>query len=126
MASNPTAAEPAETHRVDQELEQAARFHAEGRLGRARVCARRAAGWAIGPIYRRSTGDTPPLNAMTLLRWFHADPAASPELRHAAERLTVRVTEQHVLPHPEDPLADARRIIEVYGASTPGDDREGH
>ena len=116
MASNPTAAEAAETHRVDQELEQAARFHAEGRLGRARVCARRAAGWAIGPTYRRSTGDTPPVNAMTLLRWYCDFEDAAEPLRRAAGRLTTHVTRDHALPHAEDPVDDARKLIDALRA----------
>ena len=116
MATNPTAAEAAETHRVDQELEQAARFHAEGRLGRARVCARRAAGWAIGPTYRRSTGDTPPVNAMTLLRWYCDFAEAAEPLRRAAGRLTTHVTRDHALPHAEDPVDDARKLIDALRA----------
>ena len=116
MATNPTAAEAAETHRVDQELEQAARFRAEGRLGRARVCARRAAGWAIGPIYRRSTGATPPVNALTLLRWYCDFAEAAEPLRRAAGRLTTHVTRDHALPHAEDPVDDARKLIDALRA----------
>jgi len=112
--------------RIDAELAKATRARADGREGLARVCARRAAGWALRTYYVERMGQPAPASALDLLRWFHADPSASPELRHAAERLTVRVTEQHRLPHPEDPLTDARRIIEVYAAPTPGDDREGH
>ena len=100
-------AESPEIRRVAHELEQAVRFRAEGRLGRARVCARRAAGWAIGPTYRRSTGDPPPSSAMVLLRWYRDFAEASDSLRRAAARLTTHVTEDHTLPHPEDPIDDA-------------------
>jgi hypothetical protein len=110
--------------RIEAELAKAARARDDGREGLARVCARRAAGWALGPYYVKRMGRPAPASALDLLRWFHADPSASPELRRAAERLTVRVTEEHRLPHAEDPLTDARRIIEVYAASTPGDGQE--
>ena len=35
------------------------------------------------------------------------------EIRRAAQRLTVRVSPDHTLPHPEDPIADARLIIDA-------------
>jgi hypothetical protein len=95
---------------------EADRFRAEGRAGRARVCARRAAGWAIGPTYRRSTGAEPPANAMTLLRWYRDFPEATESLRRAAGRLTTHVTRDHALPHPEDPVDDARTLIEALRA----------
>jgi len=109
-------AESPEIRRVAHELEQAVRFRAEGRLGRARVCARRAAGWAIGPTYRRSTGDPPPSSAMVLLRWYRDFAEASDSLRRAAARLTTHVTEDHTLPHPEDPIDDARQLIDALRA----------
>jgi hypothetical protein len=108
-------AEAAESRRVDQELEQAARFRAEGRFGRARVCSRRAAGWAIGPTYRRSTGELPPLNVMTLLRWYCDFAEAAEPLRRAA-RLTTHVNPEHSCTHAEDPVDDAcwsRRCVEA-------------
>jgi hypothetical protein len=105
------------SERVQHELRQAERFRSEGRIGRARVCARRAAGWAIGPAYRRSTGETPPGNAMSLLRWYHDSTDAPDHLRRAAGRLTTRVTRDHGLPHPEDPVEDARMLVEGLQAT---------
>jgi hypothetical protein len=46
------------------------------------------------------------------LRWFSARSELPAELREAARRLTVHVTADHVLPHPEDPLVDARTIVD--------------
>jgi hypothetical protein len=109
-------ADTTERRRVDQEIEQAARFRAEGRLGRARVCARRAAGWAIGPTYRRSTGDAPPGSALTLLRWYRDFTGAPETLRRAAGRLTTHVTRDHALPHAQDPIDDAQMLIEAVQA----------
>ena len=110
--------------RIEAELAKAARARDDGREGLARVCARRAAGWALRDYYVERMGRPAPASALDLLRWLHADPSALPDLRRAAERLTVRVTEEHRLPHPEDPLSDARRIIEIYAASTSGTGRE--
>jgi len=100
--------------KIDGELRRAERARADGREGLARVCARRAAGWALRTYYIDRTGLVAPANALDLLRWFRSDPAAPKELRSAAERLTVRVTEEFRLPHSEDPLSDARRIVSAY------------
>jgi hypothetical protein len=99
--------------RVEHELRQARRFQAEGRAGRARVCARRAAGWSVGPTYRRLTGAEPPSSAMSLLQWYASHPDTPDPLRQAARRLTVHVTQEHALPHPEDPIADAQTLIDA-------------
>lgn len=96
---------------IQRELELAERARREGREGRARVCARRAAGWSIGPFYQRSTGSPPSRSAIQLLRWYHENPEAPAELRAAAERLTTPVGEDHRHPYPEDPLQDARTLV---------------
>ncbi len=103
--------------RIDAELARADRARAEGREGLARVCARRAAGWALRAYYLHRTGRAAPTSALDLLRWFYGDAAAPAELRLAAARLTVRVTKDSRLPHAEDPLLDARRIVETYRGS---------
>ncbi len=38
---------------IEEELRQASHWRTEGNEGRARVCARRAAGWAVGNYRRR-------------------------------------------------------------------------
>jgi len=96
---------------VWHEIELAGRFRREGNEGRARVCARRAAGWAIRPTFRQATGRTPPGDVVALLRWYRDLPEAPPALRLAAGRLAVSVTTDHELPHEEDPLEDARELV---------------
>lgn len=110
--------------RVEAELAKAERARDEAREGLARVCARRAAGWALRPYYVERMGQPAPASALDLLRWFHSDPSASPDLRHAAQRLTVRVREDHRLPHAEDPLSDARQIVEAFLAAAGPDGRQ--
>jgi hypothetical protein len=97
--------------KIREELEQAHHERARGNEGRARVCARRAAGWAIAAYRQHEEGVKPPVNALHLLRWLQGQQNMDEEMRLAAARLTIRVTQQHTLPHDEDPLQDAEVII---------------
>jgi hypothetical protein len=83
---------------------RAAREH--GKEGRARVCARRAAGWAVATSFP----EVPRKGAFSLLRWLESE--GPEELRAAAGRLTERVTPDHELPHDGDPLQDAALIVD--------------
>jgi hypothetical protein len=95
------------------ERQQAEQARLAGNEGRARVHARRAAGWAIGVSARRKGEDPGTPNAYRLLEWFANDPAMAESLRAAAKRLTVHITPDHELPHEDDPLRDADRIIKA-------------
>ncbi len=105
--------------RIDNEL-ATGRAAAAGNPGRARVCARRAAGWAIQAWYQAR--EEPALSlpkgpgwrgdALMQLARLRADEAAPAALRAAAERLSTRVDHEHRLPFDDDPLDDARVIIE--------------
>ena len=88
--------------------------------GRARVCARRAAGWAIRAWYQAREGPAWSGDAMKQLHRLRADAAAPAALREAAERLTTRVDHDHQLPFDNDPLEDARGIIEWSGMKKDG------
>jgi hypothetical protein len=99
--------------RIEAELDYAARARAHGKEGRARVCARRAAGWAVGAYRRRQSGG-PEQAALAHLRWLRAASDQPETLRLAASRLLAQVDRDHRLPHPEDPLQDARLIIQAY------------
>ena len=80
--------------------------------GKARVCARRAAGWAIQAWYQAREGPGWSGDAMKQLNRLRADPAAPEVARAAAERLSTKVDREHRLPFDNDPLEDARSIIE--------------
>ena len=99
--------------RVAREISHAHEARRHGREGRARVCARRAAGWAARAYYERQTGTNPPRSALTLLRWLQKDDGIGEQVRGAAQRLTTHVTPSHELPFDEDPLVDAQLIIEA-------------
>lgn len=97
--------------RIKLELDQAYLFRARGMEGRARVCARRAAGWAVVAFRQRRSGVETHPNAYRQLRWFQKLEDVPIELRNAADRLTTHVTPSHELPHRQDPLEDAEMIV---------------
>ena len=103
------ASKPVELReRIEAELAYARAARKQGKEGRARVCARRAAGWAIAAHY--SSGHE--RGALSQLRWLEKNEEVSEELRSAAGRLTEQITEDHKLPHSEDPLQDAEFIVD--------------
>jgi hypothetical protein len=93
-------------------MSAARQARAGGKEGRARVCARRAAGHAIRG-YREALGlRDHDHSAFFLLRWIASLPDVDEPIRASAQRLVTRVTPEHELPHPQDPLADAELLIE--------------
>jgi hypothetical protein len=98
---------------IHRELENAHRARIDGNEGRARVCARRAAGWAVS--FTRSLNEDREIeaNAYEMLQWLVQQVDTAEDVRSAATRLTARVSLDHTLPFPEDPLEDARMIIET-------------
>lgn len=98
---------------VERELKLGHQARKKGNEGRARVCARRAAGWAIQSIYSPGPGESyPEGNAYRFLLWFKDEGRFPPNLREAAERLTARVDEDFSLPFDQDPLDDAALIVD--------------
>ncbi len=98
---------------VEHEMSLAEAARRQGREGRARVCARRAAGKAIAVFHQRRTGDQPSANYYRLLCWFREVDDVPDALKQSAARLTTRVTPEYTLPHDQDPLQDARTLIEA-------------
>ena len=94
--------------RIQTELAYARAAREHGKEGRARVSARRAAGWAVDAFLSRR-GEPPYRGAFDLLGWLEREGPA--ELRPPAARLRQQVTKDHRLPHDEDPLEDAELIV---------------
>ncbi len=94
--------------RIEAELSYARAAREHGKEGRARVSARRAAGWAVA-VFLGSHSEPPTRGAFDLLGWLEREGPAN--LRQAAARLRQQVTEDHRLPHVEDPLDDAALIV---------------
>ncbi len=90
---------------IEAELKHARVALEAGNAGKARVCARRAAGWSLRAI-SGITGD-----AIKQLKWLRDNPSAPEAVRQAATRLTTKVGHDHALPFPDDPIEDARAII---------------
>lgn len=96
---------------IRHELSDAQRSRARGNEGRARVCARRAAGWAVGWYVETHSLAESHTNALQHLRWLVDQTEVDDELRRAADRLTTKVDQAGQLPFSADPIEDAKRII---------------
>ncbi len=93
---------------IKLEFQRAETARAKNNEGQARVCARRAAGIAIRD-YLSTHGNQPvTLSAYDLLNLIKEDNRISPDLKLIADHLTLRVTEEFVLPIDVDLLAEAR------------------
>jgi hypothetical protein len=104
--------------RIEAELSYARAAREHGKEGRARVCARRAAGWAVAARYPGIARH----GALGLLRWLQV--SGPEELREAAQRLVVSVDLDHQLPHEQDPLLDAEQIVNtLIGSRAAGSGR---
>ncbi len=97
--------------RVNNELRQAEAARANGNEGKARVCARRAAGLAIEEYLRRQGVRLEPGSAYTYLRYLTEMPDISPGMRVVAGHFLERVTTEHSLPVDADLIAEARWLV---------------
>lgn len=95
------------------ELEDARRARLEGNEGRARVCARRAAGGAAREFLTRRGVRLRTASAYDALLALAQFPGLAPDLRMAASHLTLRVTEAFSLPIAVDLIAEAEKLIEA-------------
>ena len=103
--------------RITAELADAIASRKEGREGRARVCARRAAGLAVASYYECRHAHLATHSAFDLLKLVQLEEELPTGVRLAAARLSTRVTTSGQLPHPQDPLDDARMLIETLLAA---------
>jgi len=96
---------------IAAELEKAERARLSGNEGRARVCARRAAGMMAQDFLARHTLRLRNPGAYAALQALVEFPGLAPDLREAAIHLTSRVDEAFTLPANVDLIADARKLI---------------
>jgi hypothetical protein len=96
---------------IEAELENAERARLAGNEGRARVCARRAAGITARNFLARHSLRLRDRSAYTALQALAEFPGLAPDLRIAALHLVTRVTEEFTLPVDADLIADARKLI---------------
>jgi len=90
-----------------KELENANKARCEGYEGKARVCARRAAGIVIGEyLHRRGVAE---LNHSTyeLLALFNSLPDVDEQCKAVSSHFLIKVNQQHDLPLQADLIEDA-------------------
>lgn len=96
---------------IQRELAVAEQSIRIGNAGRARVCARRAAGIAIAYWLQRHPERAWGTDAITRLHGLRAEESVPAAVRDAALRLTAKITEQFTPAFPTDPLEDCRIIV---------------
>ena len=98
---------------ITGELEAALRARREGREGRARVCARRAAGLAARAYLTRQGYPMDRVSAFDALQQLHRLAGLPEPAETLLEHLTRRVDSQFSLPQEVDLLADARQLADL-------------
>ena len=106
---------------ITAELHMAATARFGGNEGKARVCARRAAGWAIRGWRERQGIGQRGQSAYRHLQGTALDWSLPAHIRAAAARLILRIGEDHELPVDADVLDDARVLVDFFPVSD--DDR---
>ncbi len=99
---------------IDAELNRAAEALKEGNDGMARVCARRASGIAITYWLQNNPREGYGESAMNQLRSIQKDETVPEEIKEAAERLTTHVKNKSDSPFSDNPIEDAKVIIEYF------------
>jgi len=85
-----------------------------GNEGKARVCARRAAGWAIRGWRERQGIGQRGQSAHRHLQGTALDRSLPAHIRAAAAHLILRIGEDHELPVDADVLDDARVLVNFF------------
>lgn len=98
--------------RIRRELHWTREAQEAGNEGRARVCARRAAGLAIRQYFLEAHGTGYAPDALRALRRAADDDTLPAHVRHAVARLIAR--ENDPTPRTTDPLQDAHVIISHF------------
>jgi hypothetical protein len=109
---------------IQAELDDAARSQQRGNQGRARVCARRAAGLAARQYLYKHNPAAPRPNAYRALLALKESPLPLPrDAEQAVERLTMRVNQAHELPPEINLIEEARILISVLRPTGPQADQ---
>ena len=99
---------------IEKEFSTAQEALKIGNDGKARVCARRAAGQAITWFLSEHPNAEWGRDAMTQLLHLKDDPAVSQEIRDAALRLTTKISGRFIYSFSSDPIADAGLIVDYF------------
>jgi hypothetical protein len=96
---------------IQEELLLAKQSRIEGNEGRARVCARRAAGAAAQDYLRKVATGNQTGNALESLRLLIEEFDLPERVQIAIDRLLERVNQEHNLPPDVDLIAEAEQVI---------------
>ena len=105
---------------IRTELQMAETARIGGNKGKARVCARRAAGWAIREWQSQHGILERDGSAYWYLQVAAMDRSLPTDIRVAAGNLIMRINEEHILPVGADVLDDARALVDFFLASDNG------
>lgn len=111
--------------RIEDELTRGEAARREGLEGRARVCARRAAGTAIR-AYIEACGEADPalVSAYDLIDWLRGRQEMDAQIRQAAGHLLMQVNQGFDLPAEVDLLADARWLVKTLESKMDGENTQ--
>jgi hypothetical protein len=107
--------------KIAEELTRGEAARQAGLEGRARVCARRAAGAAVREYLVQRGLAAPGQSAYDLLAYLRDLPGVSEEIRQAAGHLLTRVDESFSLPVEVDLLAEAGWLAQALEKSLNAD-----
>jgi hypothetical protein len=96
---------------IIKELDQAQFAREAGKEGMARVCARRAAGIAIGKYLEENNFPDPGPSVMDRLQSLCAIPHIADRTKRSANLLSLRVDTYHQLPIDADLIEEAQSLI---------------
>ncbi len=99
--------------RLDEELSQAQKARESENEGKARVCARRAAGIAIGEYLHREGFPNPGPSALDRFNFLATLPNVTPRTRQITQHLMLRVNEEFKLPVDIDLIAESKELAEI-------------
>lgn len=96
-----------------EEIIRARRSRESGNEGRARVCARRAAGYLAKQYLEWKGIRDPGSSAIVRLRLLNSLPEVSPEVKRINEYFLIHVNPEHELPVDADLIEEASRLAEL-------------
>lgn len=91
---------------IKLEINRALTARKNGLEGRARVCSRRAAGYAIRAYLEENGVGTPDKSALALIRQLENLPGVQPKVKMVTEYLLMRVNENFNMPVEVDLVAE--------------------
>lgn len=100
---------------IRKEMADAETARQAGNEGRARVCARRAAGIAARDWLTRNGVRVGNTSAYETLKMLSESPTLDPDMLQAAIHLTMRVSEAFTLPEGVDLIEEARLLTRKLG-----------